>query len=318
VPAADDQAMVKALLADGPDPTLGDGVGVGRPNRRADDLGTVERQTSSNALVNLVSRSRIRNLNAAARSPSATRRLRACWATHGPVEWAVTPATCTCRLPSSMTNSTYSRRGQTVSTVKKSQARMSVACRRRNDRQVVWARRGAGSMPWAPSTLRIELAEIGQPRPSSSPQTVGSPTADSPGRAGGSAAAPRRELAVVHQFVAQHEDLDLLRLGRPTAERASLGGPELGARVHHDAGDDDHCPTARPDDPAAWHHGSGKGVNWWLERPSRSSGRMREVSWLAASAARNPVTGMGCTSWRAARASSSATGHWSGWPWVTQ
>jgi hypothetical protein len=181
VPAADDQAMVKALLADGPDPTLGDGVGVGRPNRRADDLGTVERQTSSNALVNLVSRSRIRNLNAAARSPSATRRLRACWATHGPVEWAVTPATCTCRLPSSMTNSTYSRRGQTVSMVKKSQARMSVACRRRNDRQVVGARRGAGSMPWAPSTLRIELAEIGQPWPSSSPQTVGSPTRILPG-----------------------------------------------------------------------------------------------------------------------------------------
>jgi short chain dehydrogenase len=43
----------------------------------------VERQTSSNALVNLVSGSRIRNLNAAARSPSATRRLQACCATTG-------------------------------------------------------------------------------------------------------------------------------------------------------------------------------------------------------------------------------------------
>jgi hypothetical protein len=107
----------------------------------------VERQTSSNALVNLVSRSRIRNLNAAARSPRSRRRLQACWATHGPVGWAVTPAKCTRRLPSSMTNSTYSRRSQTVSTVKKSQARMPAACRRRNDRQVVEARRGAGSTP---------------------------------------------------------------------------------------------------------------------------------------------------------------------------
>ena len=38
--AADDQEVVQALSADGPDPAFGDGVGVGRPNRRADDLGT--------------------------------------------------------------------------------------------------------------------------------------------------------------------------------------------------------------------------------------------------------------------------------------
>jgi hypothetical protein len=38
--AADDQEVVKARSADGPDPAFGDGVGVGRPNRRADDLGT--------------------------------------------------------------------------------------------------------------------------------------------------------------------------------------------------------------------------------------------------------------------------------------
>ena len=106
----------------------------------------VERQTSSNALENFASRSRIRKLNAAARSPRSRRRLRACWATHGPVGWAVTPARCTCRLPSSMTNSTYSRRRNTVSTVKKSHARMPAACRRRNDRQGVGARRGAGSL----------------------------------------------------------------------------------------------------------------------------------------------------------------------------
>jgi hypothetical protein len=35
---ADDQQLVEALPADGPDPTLGDSVGVGRLNRCADDL----------------------------------------------------------------------------------------------------------------------------------------------------------------------------------------------------------------------------------------------------------------------------------------
>jgi hypothetical protein len=63
-----------------------------------------------------------------------------------------------------MTNSTYSRRSQTVSRVKESQARTPTACRRRNDRQLVWARRGAGSTPWARSTRRIELADTRHPR----------------------------------------------------------------------------------------------------------------------------------------------------------
>ena len=44
------------------------------------------------------------------------------------------------------------------------------ACWRRNTRQVVAIRRGAGSMPRACSTRLIELAEIWQPRRSSSPR----------------------------------------------------------------------------------------------------------------------------------------------------
>ena len=36
--AADDQQLVQTLSADRPDPALGNGVGVGRTNRRADDL----------------------------------------------------------------------------------------------------------------------------------------------------------------------------------------------------------------------------------------------------------------------------------------
>jgi hypothetical protein len=64
--AANDQQMVQALPTHRPNPALSDGIGVGRSNRRADDLGPVERHTSSNALVNFASRSRIRNLHTAA------------------------------------------------------------------------------------------------------------------------------------------------------------------------------------------------------------------------------------------------------------
>jgi hypothetical protein len=44
-------------------------------------------------------------------------------------------------------NSTYSRRNQTVSTVRKSQAIIADACARRNSDQLIAARRGAGSTP---------------------------------------------------------------------------------------------------------------------------------------------------------------------------
>jgi hypothetical protein len=69
-----------------------------------------------------------------------------------------------------MTNNTYNRRKNTVSTVKKSQARMPAAWRRRNDRQVVATRRGAGSIPWVRSTRPIELADTWQPKRSNSPR----------------------------------------------------------------------------------------------------------------------------------------------------
>jgi hypothetical protein len=69
-----------------------------------------------------------------------------------------------------MTNSTYSRCRKTVSTVKKSHARMPAAWRCRNDLQVVGARRGAGWMQWPRSTLLMELADTRQPRRSNSPR----------------------------------------------------------------------------------------------------------------------------------------------------
>ena len=85
--------------------------------------------TSSNTVVNLLSRSRIRNLNRAARSPRFMRRSRACWAVHAPVGWAVMPRMCTRRVWISITNKTYRRLRNTVSTCRKSHARIPDAGR---------------------------------------------------------------------------------------------------------------------------------------------------------------------------------------------
>jgi hypothetical protein len=52
---------------------------------------------------------------------------------------------------------------------KKSHATIPAACWRRNARQVVAARRGAGSSPWRRSVVRITVAERRTPRWSSSP-----------------------------------------------------------------------------------------------------------------------------------------------------
>jgi hypothetical protein len=62
-----------------------------------------------------------------------------------------------------MKNSTYNRRSQTVSTVKKAQATIPAACWRRNACQVLLARRGAGSSPWRRSVVRIAVAEVCTP-----------------------------------------------------------------------------------------------------------------------------------------------------------
>ena len=56
MPAAADQEMVQALPADGANPALGDGIGVGRLDRCADDLGADRAQMSSKTRVNLLSR----------------------------------------------------------------------------------------------------------------------------------------------------------------------------------------------------------------------------------------------------------------------
>jgi len=55
-------------------------------------------ETSSNAAVNLLSRSRIKNLNRPARSPTSITRFRVCWVVQAPAGCSVTPRMCTARV----------------------------------------------------------------------------------------------------------------------------------------------------------------------------------------------------------------------------
>jgi hypothetical protein len=62
--------------------------------------------------------------------------LRACWLTQRSCRFPATPPKWTRRLANSMKKSTYKRRSQTVSTVRKSQATIADACARRNSDQL--------------------------------------------------------------------------------------------------------------------------------------------------------------------------------------
>ena len=83
------------------------------------------------------------------RSPRVRARLRACCTVQSPVGCAVTPPRCIRRVPCSMNTSTYRRFSSTVSTCRKSTARIPAAWACRNCRHVGPDRRGAGSMPAA-------------------------------------------------------------------------------------------------------------------------------------------------------------------------
>jgi hypothetical protein len=183
-----DQHPVQALLPDRPHPALGERIGVRRLHRCGDDLCTVgEANTSSKAQVNLLSRSRIRNRGVVVPSGRSIDSSRARWTTQGPFGWRVTPARRTCRVPSSMKNSTYSVVSRTVSTVKKSVATMPEACARRNARHVTDAVRGAGRSPLPRRTVRMVVADTQTRSFLSSPWMRRRPSEDSPGPAAGSA-----------------------------------------------------------------------------------------------------------------------------------
>ena len=92
--------------------------------------------TSANAVVKVGSRSWDRNRSVTRRSSRSIVKLRACCTAHAPVGRAVTPATCSLRVPCSMNTSTYSRLSSTVSTTRKSQAMIGCAWAARNSRHV--------------------------------------------------------------------------------------------------------------------------------------------------------------------------------------
>jgi hypothetical protein len=89
-------------------------------------------KTASNEPVKFEPRSRIRSLMSSNRSPRLRARLRACCTVHFPVGFAVTPPRCIRRLPCSMNTSTYKRFNSTVSTCRKSTAKIPAAWACRN------------------------------------------------------------------------------------------------------------------------------------------------------------------------------------------
>jgi len=169
VASSDDQQPVQALGPHRTDPALGVGVGVGRLYRRDQYVGAVRIEDVVEGTGEL--RIPIANKEAHSSAPLAQHEAQVAGllGNPSPSGWAVTPAKWTRRVPSSMKNSTYRRRSHTVSTVKKSQATIPAACWRRNARQVVVVRRGAGSSPCRRNIVRIVVAETETPRWSSSP-----------------------------------------------------------------------------------------------------------------------------------------------------
>src|SRR4051812_11638732 len=98
VATPEDQHPVKYFARHGTDPSLGESVALGARTGVLSTSTLAAENTASNMAVNLVSRSRTRNRNRSARSPSSMSRLPACWVTHSPVGWAVTPSTWTWRV----------------------------------------------------------------------------------------------------------------------------------------------------------------------------------------------------------------------------
>ncbi len=129
----------------------------------------------------------MRNLNRVAYSPRSMRRLRACWAVHGPVGRAVTPRMWTRRVWISIAKNTYRRWRNTVSTCRRSHARIPDAWAARNCRQVGDARRGAGVSPAAARIRRMVRSRAGARGRGAHPGCGGVPIAGSAWPAAGPA-----------------------------------------------------------------------------------------------------------------------------------
>ena len=124
---------------------------------------------ASKAAANFVSRSWIRNRGDRPRSSRSISRLRACCIIQAVPGLLVQATYSIRRLLIERKTSTYSRRSQTVSTLKKSQARIVSPCARKNERQLSRSRCGAGGTPAAASTVRTSVADTLMPSLRSSP-----------------------------------------------------------------------------------------------------------------------------------------------------
>ena len=96
--AAADQEMVQALPAYGANPALGDGIGVGRLDRCADDLGADRAPDVVEGTGELTVAVPDQESDRRGVAVQGGEKVAACWATHAPVGWVVTPASCTRRV----------------------------------------------------------------------------------------------------------------------------------------------------------------------------------------------------------------------------
>jgi hypothetical protein len=142
-----EQHPVQQLTTDRADPPLGEGVRSRRPHRRAQHPGPLGREDR-------VERGGELGFSISDEPPELADAVRqaheqvAGLLRHPrPIGWAVTPSTCTWRVATSITNSTYSRCSNTVSTVKQVHRQHTSAWARRNRRQVSADRLGAASTP---------------------------------------------------------------------------------------------------------------------------------------------------------------------------
>jgi hypothetical protein len=153
---------VQALAASAAYPAFRDRVRPGRPDRRLDDPYAGRGEHGTGRCGDLVPRPLIRNFRRSALSPKFISLLRACWVTHSPDGCGVIPAKCTRRVPCSMKNSTYRRFRNTVSTWKKSTARIVLALMFRNSRQVCpdCPAGRASRRPGTPPDMRIVAIQV--------------------------------------------------------------------------------------------------------------------------------------------------------------
>jgi len=92
VAPSEDKHAVETFSPDGAHEPLGDGVRSRRPDRSLDNPDALSGEDGSKDALNLVSRSRTRNLTAAPCSASSMQMFRACWVTQSVAGLAVTPA----------------------------------------------------------------------------------------------------------------------------------------------------------------------------------------------------------------------------------